>query len=623
MATKRATRKKDTFGGVVALVVGGLFATWVALMTLWVTYGAAGLIALLCVVGGLVLVVAGSCAVVVARRRAAEADAEADYRAWLAEFPAPLQHAMRRLSTDFEAAKLWASVGLGREPRWVGTGDNAVFDPGAWPKLVPRPHPDAPRPPKARPWRPAPALKLADRGAVTTRIGVRLRLRMLDGQDPDQYAKVRRALASALDIPGRPDRQPNIRIADGSGSIVVLDLKCVDPLAGMTVSPLLDDTTAARVEWVVKNAETPAQEAEWLTQVVQEMRLSVPVDSLSCTDDILIGISEYGEPIVINLAAGIHGAVQGASRSGKSITLNELLAYAALMRDVKVCIIDPNTALVAPWWRTAHKVCRSQNPADATALLEEVTAELKARESMFWAARTDRITSFSPEVPLYLVVIDEVAAHSDDKKFQAALKEASAQLAKYGGRLYLAGQKLGEKSLDTGTRANLYDRICHRVETDEDFRHLFPNATALTAAGLNAVDDAMPQGVAIVRMRTSKEPVRMRSVYLPTEACWVIADAIVAVRGEVRPEPTDTPLALTEGATVVGIPSHLSIIDAALDDDVVICALTDCDTPVESTGVGRPGKYCSPAHRQASWRLRKLAEEGRGDDIDAGEENAV
>ncbi|WP_280427846.1 FtsK/SpoIIIE domain-containing protein [Nocardia brasiliensis] len=521
--------------GTALLWMLGVGVGWVAILISGALFGWIGLAVPVVFIALVLILIFGLRANRAAVERAAAAEREARYQAWLAHFPASLHHAMSRLTTPWSAAQMWASLGLGREPRVIGSGENARYDPGAWPTLIAWPDPPPPQQP--------------DLGAWNTDIGVRVRLRMIDGQEPGHFAARTRALAAALDIPGPPNRQPNVRIADGDGHQLVLDLRCFDPLAGMNVSPLLDADTAQRVKWAVGEAKTPAQESELLTWAVQGMRLTVGVNSLSCTDDIVVGISEYGEWVVINLAAGIHGVVQGATRSGKSITLNTLLACAALMRDVRVCIIDPNTALVAPWWRTAHKVCRSSKAADATRVLEEVIAELKARESVFWAARTDRITAFSPEQPLYLLVIDEVAAYSDDKEFQATLKECSAQLAKYGGRLYLAGQKIDEKALDTGTRANLSDAICHRVKTDADFRHLFPDATELIAAGLNAADRTMPQGVAITHVKSQKEPGRMRSVYLPTEACWAIADAVVAVRGEVRPLPGTRKPAVTAGDT--------------------------------------------------------------------------
>lgn len=44
-------------------------------------------------------------------------------------------------------------------------------------------------------------------------------------------------------------------------------------------------------------------------------------------------------------------------------------------------------------------------------------------------------------------------------------------------------------------------------------------------------------GVAVVHVGAMKAPVRAKSVYLPTEACWSISDALVADGQAVRELP--------------------------------------------------------------------------------------
>ncbi|MFK4148941.1 FtsK/SpoIIIE domain-containing protein [Streptomyces sp. NPDC004065] len=46
----------------------------------------------------------------------------------------------------------------------------------------------------------------------------------------------------------------------------------------------------------------------------------------------LLGWDEDGTPVVLNLAYSAHALIAGVTRSGKSITVNALLAYASLMR---------------------------------------------------------------------------------------------------------------------------------------------------------------------------------------------------------------------------------------------------------------------------------------------------
>ena len=256
--------------------------------------------------------------------------------------------------------------------------------------------------------------------------------------------------------------------------------------------------------------------------------------------DILIGYTEDGEEVIVNLAKGTHGAIQGVTRSGKSITVNTILAHAALMPDVQSVIIDPNLGAVAPWWRTAHTVSADVDPTGPTEILRAVRAELERRQGVFWAQRTDKITKFTPDMPLILLVIDEVSNYTNwgDKKkadaFRAELQALVSQGHKFGLRVWLLGQKLEAAVLNTATRTNITTRISHRVDTVDDFLHLFPDGRDLE---VTAASRTIPQGVGIASVPGLVEPSRMRSVLLPTEHCWTISDAIVETWGEVRPLP--------------------------------------------------------------------------------------
>ncbi|MER7844182.1 hypothetical protein ABTZ03_09560 [Kitasatospora sp. NPDC096077] len=83
-------------------------------------------------------------------------------------------------------------------------------------------------------------------------------------------------------------------------------------------------------------------------------------------------------------------------------------------------------------------------------------------------------------------------------------------------------------------RTNLSARICHRVDTAEDFLHLFPDRRELE---VSAADREMLQSVSIASIGDMRTPVRIRSVYLPTEACWQISDAICRAAHQVRELP--------------------------------------------------------------------------------------
>lgn len=269
-------------------------------------------------------------------------------------------------------------------------------------------------------------------------------------------------------------------------------------------------------------------------------KLRVQPGYLTSDDPIFLGFAEDGESIRLNLRRSAHGLIAGVTRSGKTITTNTILASASLMRDVRMVVIDPNVAAAAPWWRTAHTVCSAVHPQEPTEILRGIRAEMEQRAATFWTGRTDRIAEFSEEMPLILLVIDEVANYTrhPDKKareaFEAELNAIASQGAKFGVRLWLLAQKPSAEVVTTAIRTNLSDRICHRVDTVDDFLHLFPNGRELD---VTAADRAMPQGVSIAAVNGMRVPVRMRSVYLSTEECWAISDALCAAGLQVRELP--------------------------------------------------------------------------------------
>lgn len=265
-------------------------------------------------------------------------------------------------------------------------------------------------------------------------------------------------------------------------------------------------------------------------------KLTVKPGSLSVTDPILWGITEDGDRVTSTFAGSVHGLIAGTTRSGKSIQANTLFAAASLTRNVRLVLLDPNLAAVAPWWRTAYRVCESTDPNDAAEILEEILAELEQRKDLFWKLRTDRITEFSDEVPLYVIPIDEAAAYTQSgnkkgsERFTTVLKALAAQSAKYGGRVWVLTQKPSSDVLSTVIRMNLTDRLCFRVDTIEDFVMVFSEGRNLP---ITAADRTMPQGVGIVSLG-SVVPQRFRAVFLPTKACWDISDQLVEAGYGVR-----------------------------------------------------------------------------------------
>lgn len=518
---------------------------------------------------------------------------------WVAGFLPRVHEPIWRLCDAAEARELWTApkIGIGRPQKLDKEGKEV--DAGCWP-VVPR----VSGKPVGADWR-----------IENVPVGAQVTIELPEGGWSAGDVRDRCAnLAASLDIPA-------VRVVGVDGNEVVLELRVADPIGKVLFSPLVRRVQVHDPDGSMRQVYT----------------LTVRPGGLSCHDDVPIGMREDGHRGAVNFADGAHRAVQGATRSGKSVTMYSMILASVLMRDTVTMIIDPNAATVLPFWQVADYVCDSNNPKDATAMLNRVLAEMESRKEVFAAMRADRITRFSPELPLWNIFIDENSTFEDDKKYCATLKKVAKQVAKFGGRLTIADQKLSQKSLSTEVRVNLFDRISHRVEARQDFEHLFPGLPELAKEAANPTDP-MAQGVSIARLSTHPAPMRMRSYLLPDSALWDVCDQIVAVRGAKRP-PWGSGRQLTAGAdksitepvtetpdtqmdhssgVVLNFPGHAKSEEPAETDTSehveqpplkAVCKLPGCQRVFpQNSGKGRRREYCTPAHRQEDYRRRKEAQ---------------
>lgn len=402
-----------------------------------------------------------------------------------------LHDALRRLTDEWDAAELWLrpGIGLGRKPVGLDRGD--------WPRVLWDAGPEGPRP---------------DIEALA--IGARVGLTIPEGCDPADFKAKADKIAAAL-------RVPEVRIARADSGRIWLDLRVHDPIREIAHSGLVIPETVA----------DPAAPGGVRTVYRPAGPLDGPA-APSCHDDVVLFVSEFGELLTINFAKSVHTAIQGASRSGKSVTLQSMVTASMLMRrDTRTAIIDPNGGVVLPYWESADVVTDTPDGDEAAEILDEIRAELYKRKRLFARLRTDRIIEFDEDTPLWNVFVDEGSQYANSAKWLAAVERFTKQVAKFGGHMHFADQKLGAVSMPTSAMINTFDRFCHRVRTRHDIAHVFPDLEDY-AAELRSPE--FPQGVAVVSMMSHPAPVRARAVYLPAEACWDIGDALVAQFGPRR-----------------------------------------------------------------------------------------
>ncbi len=201
---------------------------------------------------------------------------------------------------------------------------------------------------------------------------------------------------------------------------------------------------------------------------------------------VTVGRAESGEVITLDLAReACHVALQGMTRSGKSVLTYNVLTTLAASDSVAVYGCDPSGILLAPFTGTRHGdrvAVGTAEPARFVAALQSAVTEMDRRTAELGRALTaDKIDKFTSEQPLMLVVCEEMpgivkalkgadasaerGAEKLESAFKLALSRLLAEGAKVGVRCLLIAQRFDTASaIDGGDRANVGCAITFRVK---------------------------------------------------------------------------------------------------------------------------------------------------------------
>ena len=179
----------------------------------------------------------------------------------------------------------------------------------------------------------------------------------------------------------------------------------------------------------------------------------------SITQPIDLGPFEDAEPCRV-LFLRRHAIVGGATGSGKSGGLNELLANLAACGDVVIWAIDLKRGVeLRPWAPCIDRLATT--PAEAAALLADAVTILFARAQCL-ADHGKREWQPSPAMPALVIIIDEYAELADDAPDAMSDTDTIARLGRAPAvTLIAATQRPTQKVMGQGAvRSQMNIRIC-------------------------------------------------------------------------------------------------------------------------------------------------------------------
>jgi S-DNA-T family DNA segregation ATPase FtsK/SpoIIIE len=221
------------------------------------------------------------------------------------------------------------------------------------------------------------------------------------------------------------------------------------------VHPTPDDL-ANRAEIRVLNSDPHADAIPWPGPSVTS--ITQPVD---------LGPFEDAEPCRV-LFLRRHAMLGGATGSGKSGGLNEIIASLAACRDVVIWAIDLKRGVeLKPWAACIDRLATT--PREAAALLSDAVTILLGR-AQHLAEQGRREWQPSETMPALVIIIDEYAELAE--QVPAALRDADT-IARLGRApavtLVAATQRPTQKVMGQGAvRSQMNIRIAYRVQEQRD-----------------------------------------------------------------------------------------------------------------------------------------------------------
>jgi FtsK/SpoIIIE family len=187
----------------------------------------------------------------------------------------------------------------------------------------------------------------------------------------------------------------------------------------------------------------------------------------SVTQPIDLGPFEDAEPCRV-LVLRRHAIVGGATGSGKSGGLNELIANLAACGDVVIWAIDLKRGVeLRPWAACIDRLATT--PDQAAALLADAVTILFAR-AQWLADHGKREWQPTPAMPALVIIIDEYAELADDAPDAMRDTDTIARLGRAPAvTLIAATQRPTQKVMGQGAvRSQMNIRIAFRVEEQRD-----------------------------------------------------------------------------------------------------------------------------------------------------------
>ena len=253
---------------------------------------------------------------------------------------------------------------------------------------------------------------------------------------------------------------------------------------------------------------------------------------LSIWQPVHLGIDETGAAVRVTLAER-NLLIGGEPGAGKSVTLNLIVAHAALSLDCRLILVDGKRVELG-LWRGCADAFIGPTIADALTMLRQLQSIMDSRYDVLLAGGRRKITA-AGGVSVVLVVVDELAYFSatvgepkQQKEFVTLVRDLVARGRAAGIIVVAATQRPSSDIVPTSLRDLLGYRLAFRCSTDASSDVILGHGWA--NEGYTAADiDPEARGVGWL-IAEGGVPRRIKSAYLSDDQVLKLAQDAAELR---------------------------------------------------------------------------------------------
>ncbi len=283
--------------------------------------------------------------------------------------------------------------------------------------------------------------------------------------------------------------------------------------------------------------------------------------------NVAIGMDITGKPVLKNIAEMPHLLIAGATGSGKSVCVNNILMSILLRANpnqVKLVLIDPKRVELNLYNDIPHLLVPVvTGPKEAANVLSWAVGEMEARYQLLSDARVRNISGYNKAVkaepgereplPFIVIIIDELA----DLMMVAAgeVEDAICRLAQMaravGIHLVVATQRPAANIITGQIKANIICRIAFQVSSQVDSR---------VVLDANGAEKLVGKGDMLFMTPDSPKPSRLQAPFITEGEVELVVEA---AKRQGKPEYKREILAVKK--TTVEVEWTDDLFDEALD----------------------------------------------------------